>query len=217
VLAYARPAPYRNPEGLATFQHYALGAGDPMTTTLTDIRRAIERTAQDVAPSADRRNAAVALLLTPTLDLLLMQRAERDGDPWSGHVSLPGGHVDPTDASLIAAAIRETEEEIGVLVREDQLLGRLHALDTLPNLPQLSIHPFVFAIEEPEQVRLNHEVQTLHRLSLPGFLQDEGRSTFEYDWRGTLVELPCVDFDGVRLWGLTLRIVDDLAQRLKSS
>ena len=41
-----------------------------------------------------------------------------------------------------------------------------------------------------------------------------GRGTFAYRWQGREMVLPCIDFDGQRLWGLTLRIVDDLLGRL---
>ncbi|MCA9764471.1 MAG: NUDIX domain-containing protein, partial [Gemmatimonadetes bacterium] len=59
-----------------------------------------------------RRQAAVALLLVPAPDrLLLIRRADRLGDPWSGHLALPGGRQEPADASLLETAIRETAEE----------------------------------------------------------------------------------------------------------
>ncbi|MDD9892235.1 MAG: NUDIX domain-containing protein, partial [Gammaproteobacteria bacterium] len=46
-------------------------------------------------------------------EVLLMRRAIREGDPWSGHVSFPGGRMDPEDASALATAKRELREEVG--------------------------------------------------------------------------------------------------------
>ncbi|HEU4700285.1 MAG TPA: NUDIX domain-containing protein, partial [Gemmatimonadales bacterium] len=61
------------------------------------------------------RWAAVALVVTPAPDsMLLIRRAERAGDPWSGHMALPGGRHSRGDADLAATAMRETAEEVGV-------------------------------------------------------------------------------------------------------
>lgn len=55
-------------------------------------------------------------------ELLFIQRAGRVGDPWSGHTALPGGKRDPEDADDLAAAIRETREEIGLDLETAQCL-----------------------------------------------------------------------------------------------
>ena len=61
--------------------------------------------------------AAVAILLRPARrgwEVLLCRRAERPGDPWSGHISLPGGRVEPGDEDAVATARRETIEEVAL-------------------------------------------------------------------------------------------------------
>jgi 8-oxo-dGTP pyrophosphatase MutT (NUDIX family) len=47
-------------------------------------------------------------------EVLFIKRAGRAGDRWSGHTALPGGKRDPEDADDVAAAVRETREEIGL-------------------------------------------------------------------------------------------------------
>ena len=67
--------------------------------------------------------AAVAIILTPQPDsILLIRRADRSGDPWSGHMALPGGRREPSDSDLAATAIREVAEEVGIQLsaKEDQ-------------------------------------------------------------------------------------------------
>ena len=57
-----------------------------------------------------QRRAAVAAVLRfdrDAAELLLMRRAERDGDRWSGQVSMPGGREEAADADLVATAVRE--------------------------------------------------------------------------------------------------------------
>src|SRR6478752_6570976 len=70
--------------------------------------------------------AAVAAVLVPSPDaVLLIRRAERAGDPWSGHMALPGGRREPEDADLVETARRETFEEVGLQLARSDLLGGL--------------------------------------------------------------------------------------------
>ena len=66
-----------------------------------------------VANDANAIWAAVALVLVPAPDsLLLIRRAERAGDPWSGQIGLPGGRRDPGDPDLLATALREAADTV---------------------------------------------------------------------------------------------------------
>lgn len=63
------------------------------------------------------QRSAVAMILQVRegeLHILMIKRAEREGDPWSGHMAFPGGRMDKADAHGFAVAVRETEEEIGL-------------------------------------------------------------------------------------------------------
>ena len=98
------------------------------------------------------RRAAVALLVRldqtrelPTPQLLMIKRATFEGDPWSGHVALPGGRREPADTSLERTVVRETWEETAIdLARDGRLLGCLDELaPRTPVLPPIVITPFV--------------------------------------------------------------------------
>jgi len=93
--------------------------------------RRLALTSEGTPPSDGVRRAAVAALLHDTPDrtcVLLMKRVERTGDPWSGHISLPGGGYHAEDADLLATAIRETREELGIDLTSARMLGHLPPL-----------------------------------------------------------------------------------------
>ncbi len=69
------------------------------------------------SPPASSAGAAVLIVLRELgsgVETLLIERADRPGDPGSGQVGLPGGHVAASDGSLVDTALREAEEEVGV-------------------------------------------------------------------------------------------------------
>src|SRR5262249_61528888 len=76
--------------------------------------------------------AAVSLILSEaqgSAQALIIKRAERPGDHWSGHLALPGGRAQDEDADLIATAARETYEEVGIdLLEGGEFIGRLEIL-----------------------------------------------------------------------------------------
>jgi 8-oxo-dGTP pyrophosphatase MutT (NUDIX family) len=85
----------------------------------------------------ERPQAAVALLLAPNPDqLLLIRRADRVGDPWSGHLALPGGGRQARDRDLLATAIRETAEETAVELQRDWCRAQLDDMPVLKRWQQ---------------------------------------------------------------------------------
>lgn len=170
----------------------------------------------ETAP-VDFAQAAVAIVLRldrPT-DVLLMQRAERAGDRWSGQVSLPGGHVDPGDTDVVACAIRETHEELGLdLDRCGQVLGRLDAIQARARggLLPLWITPVVFAQNEVSDLVLSHEAAAAFRLPLGPVRGGELDADYAYDRGDAVFQLPSWRFEERTIWGLTHRILSGLLE-----
>lgn len=181
--------------------------------TLERLRASLAREPERIALPEGGRRASVAAVLTGDLELLFMKRSEFEGDPWSGHVSFPGGRVEEGE-TILDAAVRETLEEVGLDLGRAELLGELDEVVTRGPLPPLVIRPHVFHLPEVPSLRLNEEVASVHRLGLDALLDNAGRGTMVHPWRDHRLIFPRVDFDGVRLWGLTLHMVDDLLDRL---
>ena len=158
----------------------------------------------------------VAVILRPNLDLLFIKRAEFEGDPWSGHMALPGGGVESSDGDIQSAVRREVSEEVGIDLAGATLLGRLDQVASPVMTPRVIVTPFAFQLACDPVVHLEpKEVAAAHWFSLDRLLSDEGRGTFQYDFFGRTLELPRIDLDGERVWGMTLRIVDDVLARLR--
>ena len=114
----------------------------PLSPTQRRLASALARRQPVEHPTATAADAwaGVALLIAPDPDaVLLIRRAERVGDPWSGHIGLPGGRRDPADSDLLATAIRETEEEVGCLLDTSQLLGTLDDIWPRTPLPRVVV------------------------------------------------------------------------------
>ena len=172
----------------------------------------------------DTPRAAVALVFRDGepggLELLFIRRAEHEQDPWSGHMGFPGGRTEPDDADIEATAVRETREETGLDLAADG--ERLGALDEVKALARgrpvdLVIAPFVFRLRQRLDGAPSHEVVSLHWLPLERLLSPETRSTLEYQYEETLLELPCLRIDGLVIWGLTYRMFESLVRILSEA
>ncbi|HMJ14340.1 MAG TPA: CoA pyrophosphatase, partial [Polyangiaceae bacterium] len=121
---------------------------------LARVRLALQAHAADSAVHLDssKRHAAVAAVLRDAehgAEALLIRRAAREGDPWSGHMAFPGGQREPHDQDLLDTAVRETHEEIGLDLREHAaLLGRLETLPAVAGGRRIGMNvtPFVFEL-----------------------------------------------------------------------
>ena len=167
----------------------------------------------EVTPNKQTRQAAVAIILRETNDhpeVLFIKRAEKEGDPWSGHMAFPGGHKEPEDTDLRQAAERETIEEIGLDLSAGNYIGALDHENAQPRgrILNMLIAPHVFEIFDEVEFSINYEVDEVVWASLEDLTSNRLHDTETMPMSGT----PTV-FNGYRLdgghfvWGLTYRIL----------
>jgi len=122
-----------------------------------------------------------------------------------GQISLPGGRREPSDVSLEATALRETQEELGVVSSHVRSLGRLE--DEYVIVSNFLIAPYVGVLDyepvfqpNPTEVARVIEVR-LEQLRDPAIFREE-------DWyRPEMPRMPYYDVDGHEIWGATARVI----------
>jgi len=161
--------------------------------------------------------AAVALIVRgdTEMEALLIKRADSERDPWSGHMALPGGRRDDADETLLATAIRETMEEVGLdLDRQARLLGRLDSVGPASRrLPPLMVTPFVFGVTNEAQAYVaSPEVAGVFWVPVRELNSPVGRSTVEISLPGGPRDFPCYHVAGEVVWGLTYRMLEQFLE-----
>ncbi len=142
-------------------------------------------------------------------ELLLVKRAEYPGDPWSGHVALPGGREEPGDASPWHTAARETFEETGLdLFARARLLGTLDEIyPRTPSLPPIVVRPHVAVAAPAGPLRLSAELAAAFWVPLAHFAAPGVSAEREVPTRRGALTVPSFLVGGHIVWGMTERIL----------
>ncbi|MHA7817911.1 MAG: NUDIX hydrolase [Pseudohaliea sp.] len=161
------------------------------------------------------KRCAVALVLQVRegeLCVLMIRRAERPGDPWSGQMAFPGGRMERIDAHGFATAVRETEEEVGLVLDAGECVGRLSEVNARSRIRGLgmAVSPFVFRLRREVAFAPNHEVAEVVWVPLEFLLDTDNRETMVWERKPVSLTLPCYFYEGRRIWGLSLRMLDEL-------
>jgi 8-oxo-dGTP pyrophosphatase MutT (NUDIX family) len=145
-------------------------------------------------------------------EVLLIRRAEREGDPWSGQVAFPGGMVSAADGSFEETARRETSEEVGIELSSDssEFLGYMG--DFRARTREVVVVPAVFKLSVSTPVTLNKEAASYAWVPLATLAKKEARSTYLLRRNGAEVAFPSLVHDGLVIWGLTERILSAIIQ-----
>lgn len=166
-------------------------------------------------PFDQKALAAVATIVRPGNDgpeILFIERAMRDGDPWSGDIAFPGGKHEVFDASLLATAIRETREEVGMHLEESSFVARLE--DVLGLVNSYRVAQFVFVVPEKQELTITPEVASYFWTPMNQLTDPKLVETIRLERGGHSFEVPCIRIGRHILWGMTFRMTGAVASAM---
>jgi 8-oxo-dGTP pyrophosphatase MutT (NUDIX family) len=169
------------------------------------------------AETLEVRGATEAAVLVPLHALqdgrlgAVFTRRHSDLRRHAGEISFPGGRRDPGDPSLLATAVREAHEEVGLHVNEADVLGALQPTRTV--VSGFAIYPFVALITRPKAWKPNaSEVADVIELTIDALIDGYGRRRVIR--RGVAIRTDTYVVADHLIWGATARILGDLIDRL---
>ncbi len=172
-----------------------------------------------VAPP-DVRHAGVLATLFPKNEewhVVLIQRNTSEKDRHGGQIGFPGGKAEPDDGTMLNTALREVEEEVGILRSEIKVLGGLSEL-YIP-VSNFQVHPFVGYLErQPSYTLQVEEVSGVLEVPLSHFQSEASRRTTDIPINRmlTMKNVPYFDVDGQILWGATAMMMSELVEVVRS-
>jgi 8-oxo-dGTP pyrophosphatase MutT (NUDIX family) len=163
---------------------------------------------------ANIRRAAVLVPIIPRPDgpVALLTHRPLTMPTHAGQVAFPGGKVDPVDADEVEAALREAEEEVGVVPDEVELIGRGAPYITGTGfriVPVLGVLPEGFEAR-PDPV----EVDSVFETPLSFLMHAANHHRQSANWKGQVRHYFEMPYQGHRIWGVTAGIIRALYDRL---
>lgn len=171
----------------------------------------------DLLPPEPLRPAAVLVGLREhgsgtTVLLTRRQDALRNH---AGQISFPGGRVDPSDAGPLAAAVRETEEEVGLPASSIEPIGWL---DPYATITGFHVYPLVARVDHERPLRPNaDEVAEAFEVPLEFLLDPASARDVAMEWRGRTRLLVEFQWREHRIWGATAAMLVNLRERLQAA
>jgi 8-oxo-dGTP pyrophosphatase MutT (NUDIX family) len=191
---------------------------EKLSEQLAAIQRVLsEKKGKPIGGDQNLRRASVAIILRPSpngFEILLVKRAKRADDPWSGQIAFPGGYQKEGDANPLSTAIREAKEEVGIDLRNSKVLGSLD--ETKPFTRPLIVTPFVILLEGEVSVKPGDEIERAFWVNLNFFTDENYIPNARVHVRGNDIVVSAYVFKENIIWGLTERMITKFRRSLNS-
>jgi 8-oxo-dGTP pyrophosphatase MutT (NUDIX family) len=164
------------------------------------------------------KKSAVSLILTEQNNekqFVLIKKTGNSGRH-SGQFGLPGGKVENTDSTLWHTAVRETEEEVGIKLTENNLLGNLSEMFIPPT--NYLVYPYISYLNKIKEIKLQQEeIEEIYFIPIEQLLDDKIVIEMEfYSSYSNTVICPCYNFNGLNVWGATAMMLSEFKSVLRN-
>ena len=164
----------------------------------------------EIKSDVSYRLASVLVVIYGKSPKIIMTEKPKSMKLHAGEISFPGGKIDVNDANLLETALRETNEEIGLNISKDQVVGQLLPVLTLNS--GFLILPFVSILDEIPPLVSNSEVEKSFHMPLDSLLGTIAKDT---DPSHNLIdEMFTFEYQAQIVWGASARILKQIENKL---
>lgn len=166
-------------------------------------------------PYGAKRSSVIILLMPGSTDIdVAFIRRIRNGSVHGGQLAFPGGKEEVYDKSPTDTALRECNEEIGVLANDIRVLGHLTNL-YIP-VSNFSVHPVVGYVDyKPQYIPNPDEVEEVHEIGLSQICNPDNRLTKTMNVKGVGMDVPVFQIGQLDIWGATAMILSEFVAVLE--
>ncbi len=157
------------------------------------------------------RLASILVVIYGDDPMVVMTEKPQDMKFHAGEISFPGGKLDEGDLDLLETALRETNEEIGLSVTRDQVIGQLEPVVTLNS--GFLILPFVSVVDRIPPLSANCEVEKIFHIPLEPFLKTGTRDPDPA--HNIIQEMYTFEYQNQVVWGASARILKQIQSCLE--
>ena len=179
-----------------------------------EIRRPFS---EEIINSKNPKKAAVLVVFYPNnfgeVNFLLTERASYKGTH-SAQISFPGGKVNNTDYSIKHTALRESNEEVGLIEKDIVVFKEMTNVYIPPS--NFLVTPFLSYLNYTPTFKKNYEVKDLIEVKLSDFLSEDAQtSTTLSTSYAKNMKVPCYKLNSYIVWGATAMMLSEIKELLK--
>ena len=165
-----------------------------------------------LSSNEETKLSAVLIVIFGKVPKILMIKKPITMNYHGGEIAFPGGKISNEDYDLMDTAIRETNEETGITITREQIIGQLKPVTTLNS--GFTILPFVCILDEINELTPNSEVEEFLEIPLVPFLQTlTNDSDPEHN---SIQEMYILTFDNKIIWGASARMIKQITEKITS-
>ena len=186
---------------------------DDLRSRLSSVIDPVLTSSEENSGTAHHRLASILVVIYGDCEpVILMTEKPKYMKFHAGEIAFPGGKLDACDENLLDTALRETREEIGLVVSRVDVIGQLEPVATLNS--GFLILPFISIVDKIPPLSANSEVEKILHIPLEAFLKTE--SLDSYHSHDSFKEMYTFEYDGQVVWGASARILKQIQDCLKS-